>query len=82
MMIYFNVFGMFFITTFKPFGASRDGGREPISEYTLTWAASIGGGLVNGVSRIVMGAWVDKISFKKLFMILNMTQLLTAVSCY
>ena len=82
MMVLFNIYGMLFITSFKPYGAASGLGRPPISEYTLTWAASIGGGLVNGLARIIMGAGVDKWSFKKLFVVLNFVQLITALCCY
>ena len=62
-------FGTFFMYTFKTYGENQEP-HEPISDSTLTWAASIGSGLVNGLSRVTLGTLVDKHGFKKLFAIL------------
>ena len=69
LMIFGNFFGCFFAYSFKTFGESEDGHKQ-ISDTTMTWAASIGGGCINGLSRVVYGAIVDKSSFKLLFTIL------------
>ena len=68
-MMFANWFGTFFMYTFKTYGENK-GTHPPISDSVLTWAASIGGGLVNGCSRLTLGALVDKYGFKKLFAIL------------
>lgn len=56
-----NIFPMIFTYSFKIFGT-----HNGIDDMTLTWAASIGSGLVNGLSRLVMGYLSDKIKFKYL----------------
>ena len=80
-MILSNVFGTFFTYAFKPYGLNVEP-HPPISDATLTWAASIGAGLINGLSRIVMGATVDKVGFKKLFTVLMTIQLFNSLICY
>ena len=65
-MILANVFGTFFSYSYKIYGENTTPHR-PIRDSTLTWAASIGSGFVNGLSRIVLGAIVDKVGFKTLF---------------
>lgn len=50
MMIGGNFFATFFAYTYKVYGENQG-----ISDQTLTWASSIGGGLVNGCSRFAMG---------------------------
>ena len=76
-----NIFGTFFTYSFKPYGENVEP-HPPISDYTLTWAASIGSGLINGLSRMVMGLAVDKIEFKKLFACLTVVQLINSLVCY
>ena len=56
--------------------------HEPISDNTLTWAAAIGAGVVNGLARIVMGAAVDKVGFKQLFTLTAIAQLINSLICY
>ena len=65
LMVLANVFCTFFSYSYKVYGENKEP-HPPISEKTLTWAASIGSGVVNGLSRIIMGALVDRVSFKKL----------------
>lgn len=48
-------FGAFFGFSYKVFGMDTHK-HAPIQDKTLTLAASIGGGLVNGASRFTMGA--------------------------
>lgn len=60
--------------SFKVFGENNG-----ISDSTLTWAASIGSGLVNGLSRIIMGYLVDKIKFKYLLASIFITW--TTIGC-
>ena len=64
-MILGNYFGTFFSYSYKVFG-ENDSPHKPISDYTLTWAASIGSGLINGISRITFGSLADKYSFRHL----------------
>ena len=81
MMILSNVFGTFFSYSYKVYGENQEP-HPPISDTTLTWAASIGSGLVNGVSRITLGAVVDRVGFKKLFAFLMAIQLINSLTCY
>merc|ERR1712228_407962 len=76
-----NAFGCFFSHAFKTYGMNVQP-HPPISDSTLTWAASIGSGTVNGLSRILMGAAVDKCGFKKLFTGLVVIQLINSLVCY
>ena len=69
MMTLGNIFGTFFSYSYKVYG-SQDQTHEAISDATLTWAASIGSGIINGCSRILLGGVVDRVGFKTLFMIL------------
>jgi len=80
-MILANIFGTFFSYSYKVYGET-DTPHPPISDKFLSWAASIGSGLVNGLSRIVLGALVDKVGFKTLFTILMVVQLVNALTCY
>ena len=64
-MILANYFGTFFSYSYKVYG-ENDSPHESISDATLTWAASIGSGLVNGLSRITFGSLADKYSFRTL----------------
>ena len=63
------VFGMYSATflqyAFKPFGESNTS-HPAISDATLTWAASIGAGCINGLSRIGFANLADKFSFRTL----------------
>ena len=53
-MVLGNYFGTFFSYSYKTFGES-DSPHDPIKDSTLTWAASVGAGIVNGLSRIICG---------------------------
>ena len=66
MLVFGNYFGTFFSYSFKAYGSDSVGHPE-INESLLTWAASIGSGLVNGLTRFSFGAIVDKSSFKTMF---------------
>jgi hypothetical protein len=68
-MIFSSFFTTFFSYTYKVYGEDATL-HKPISDQTLTWAASIGGGIVNGCSRLLMGYLNDKYSFKFLITIL------------
>lgn len=59
------VFSSCFMYTFKIFGEAHG-----INDITLTWAASIGSGLVNGFSRLAIGYLSDRVCFKQLLTIL------------
>ena len=58
-----NYFSALFSYSYKPFG-ENDSPHDQISDKTLTWAASIGAGLINGLSRIVFGLLIDKFTFR------------------
>ena len=81
MMITANVFSTFFSYSYKVYGENTEP-HPPISEKTLTWAASIGSGIVNGLSRVVLGAVVDRVGFKTLFTILMTIQLVNSLISY
>ena len=82
MMVLSNVYGTFFSYSFKPYGQNtHDASHQPISDNTLTWAAAIGAGVVNGLARIVMGAAVDKMGFKQLFTLTAIAQLINSLVC-
>jgi hypothetical protein len=66
MMILANFFGTFFSYTFKAF-AEDDTYHKGISDTLMSVASSVGSGLVNGSTRIVMGTLTDFSSFKVLF---------------
>jgi hypothetical protein len=57
-----NFFGTFFSYSFK--GFATDGTyHTPLPDRLISIAGSIGAGLVNGCTRIVMGTLTDKYSF-------------------
>lgn len=80
-MVLGNYFGTFFSYAFKPFGENTSP-HDQIKDSTLTWAASIGAGIVNGLSRITLGTLADKYSFRRLMSILQLIQLVNAVVCF
>ena len=80
-MVLGNYFGTFFSYSFKPFG-ENDHPHDQISDSTLTWAASIGAGGVNGISRVCFGMLADKYSFRFLLSILMAIQLGNACVCF
>ncbi len=77
LMIGGNFFSTFFAYTYKVYGENQG-----ISDQTLTWAASIGGGLVNGLARFIMGWLQDKVSFRTLMMGLMTVQLSISLVVY
>jgi hypothetical protein len=80
-MVLSNYFGTFFSYTYKTFG-ENDSPHDQISDKTLTWAASVGSGLVNGCSRVAFGTLVDKYSFRTLMSILMTIQLANSMLCF
>ena len=80
-MILANVFGTCFSYSYKIYGENQEP-HPPISDYLLTWAASIGSGFVNGLARITLGAIVDGVGFKTLFTVLMSLQLVNSLVCY
>ena len=68
-MIIGNIFDIFFAYAFKPYG-ENDTPHDQISDKLLTWANSLGAGVINGLSRIVFGALIDIYSFKFLMIIM------------
>ena len=76
-----NMFGTFFMYSFKTYGENKEP-HPPISDAVLTWAASIGAGLVNGCSRFTLGTLFDKYGFKRLFAVLMTSQLIISLICY
>jgi MFS family permease len=80
-MIFGNFFATFFSYTYKAYGEDSSL-HKPISDYTLTWAASIGGGFINGLSRLTMGYLQDNHSFRKLLTILSLISLVVSLSVY
>ena len=69
-----QVFSTFFSYSFKLYG-QQAGEHSPISDTTLTWAACIGSGVVNGLARVVFGSLSDTVGFKRIFLGLAITQL-------
>lgn len=81
MLILSCIFGTLFSYTYKIYG-ENGASHPPISDETLTWAASIGSGFVNGASRIVIGTILDKVGFKTIMIGLMLIQLVISISCY
>ena len=67
--------------SYKPFGESSSTHKK-INDGLLTWASSIGAGFVNGGSRVVFGALIDKFKFKQLMTIILFTELVTCLAFY
>ena len=67
--------------SYKPFGESSSTHKK-INDGLLTWASSIGAGFVNGGSRVVFGALIDKFKFKQLMIIILFTELVTCLAFY
>jgi len=76
-----NYFGTFFSYSFKAYGSDSVSHKQ-INESLLTWAASIGSGFVNGVTRFSMGALVDKVTFRSIFTVVMLIQLVVALGCF
>jgi reverse gyrase len=70
MMVSANMFSAFFGYTFKEFGETNNLNHNQIDDQTLSIAASVGSGVVNGLTRVVFGALTDKYSFKQLYAVL------------
>ena len=66
LMVLGNFFGTFFSYEFKPFG-EYTAHHPGVSDQLLTWASSIGGGLVNGSTRLGIGFLIDKHGFRIMF---------------
>ena len=81
MFVFGQIFSTFFSYSFKLYGQSSTE-HPPISDTTLTWAACIGSGVINGISRVSIGSFVDSVGFKKLFMGLMIIQLVNSLACY
>jgi hypothetical protein len=76
-----NIFCGFFAYSYKIYGEDKTS-HKPISDTLLTWAASIGSGLVNGSSRLIMGSLQDKFKFKTLLGVLYLIWTVLAASVY
>lgn len=84
-MVLSNWFGTFFSYAYKPYGEGDGTKKFPhdqISDSLLTWASSIGAGVINGGSRVVFGWLVDKYNFRSLMLILMTMQLVNACVCF
>jgi MFS family permease len=81
LMLLCNFFPTFFNYTYKTYGEDK-ALHKPINDLTLSWAASIGSGLVNGMSRLTCGWLNDKFSFRHIMMVLMSIEVLVAVSVY
>ena len=67
--------------SFKPYGESNSS-HPAISDKTLTWAASVGAGFINGLSRISFATLADKYSFRTLMSALQLIELVVALTFY
>ena len=77
-----GVYGCVLVSySYKPFGTSGMT-HEPISDELLTWAASIGAGLVNGMMRLIFGKLIDKHSARTLLSILLSAELIMCIVFY
>jgi len=76
-MIGGNFFITFFAFTMKIFGESNG-----IKDHTLTWAAGVGGGFVEGLGGFTCGSLQDKFQFKWIAMIIMLVSLSMSVSIY
>ena len=81
MMMLSMMFMNFFAYAYKIYGENSSP-HPPISDFSLTVVASIGSGLVNGVTRLALGTIVDKVGFKKLFFAIMSIQLVLSLSVY
>ena len=78
----FGVYGSSLLSySYKPFGESSKT-HDAIDDTLLTWASSIGAGLVNGGSRVLFGALIDKFSFRVLMTIILVTELVCCLVFY
>ena len=80
-MLLCNFFPTFFNYTYKTYGEDK-ALHKPINDLTLSWAASIGSGLVNGVSRLSCGWLNDKFSFRQIMLVLMAIEVVVALSVY
>jgi len=67
--------------SYKPFGESSSD-HTAINDGLLTWAASIGAGLLNGIARLCFGNLADKFSFRLLMGIILTLELVTCLMFY
>ena len=74
LMVCAKFFSTFFSYSFKEYGENSSL-HKSISDQTLTWAASIGTGLGQGTSRLLMGYLADKHTFRSLMTILTLISL-------
>ena len=80
-MLCANFFGTFFSYTFK--GFATDGTyHAPLSDRLISVAGCLGAGLVNGTTRIVMGTFSDKYSFRFLLTIMMVVSLFNSTVCF
>lgn len=70
-------FSSFFSYSYKNYALLND-----IPDTLITWAASIGSGLVNGVTRLIIGGLHKKLGTKVLFFVLMIPQTIVAFTCY
>ena len=80
-MICGNFFATFFSYSYKEYGENSSL-HKPISDITLTWAASIGSGLGNGISRLSMGYLADFYTFRTLQTILTLISITISLSVF
>lgn len=77
-MLFCSVFyGILLVATFKNFGSVRGG----IDDTTLTLAGSVGA-LVNGIFRVLWSLLLDKYSFRTIYSIILVIQIIMACSIY
>ena len=77
-MLFGSIFyGIFLVSSFKNFGSSEGG----IDDSVLTLAGSIGA-FVNGIFRVLWSGMLDKFSFKIIYSIILVIQIIMAWSIY
>jgi MFS family permease len=78
LMIFGSIFyGIFLVAAFKNFGSTTGG----IDDATLTLSGSVGA-FVNGIFRFIWSALLDKYSFKLIYSIILVTQVIMACTVY
>ena len=81
-MTFCNYSPTFFSYSYKTYGEDSSSAHPPIDDQLLTWAASIGSGVVNGCSRLAIGSLMDYSNFKTIFGLLTLLQLFNALVQY
>jgi hypothetical protein len=81
MLVFCQFSPTFFSYSYKTYGESS-GTHPQISDTLLTWAASVGSGICNGTARVVFGWMMDNYSFKTLFAIVTVINLVCAAGQY